>query len=86
MTLSSLEFVTKSFPRESIAIPTGVFPVVAKILDTPVGVIFDTVPLLVLMVYMFPAGSRTISFGLHPVVPRMLCTPRGVIFMTVLFV
>ena len=63
--------------------PTGLLPVVAKILDTPVGVIFDTVPLLVLVVYIFPAASTTTSNGSHPVVTKVLTTPVGVIFDTV---
>ena len=67
-------------PVESITIPVGDVPVVAKVLTTPAGVILATVPRDSIATNRFPVGSITILRGFHPVVASVVETPRGVIF------
>ena len=60
-------------PAESIAIAPGygLTPVTSRIVEKPLGVIFDTLFALLLAVYTLPAESTTIARGLSPVVPRI---------------
>ena len=61
-------------PAESTAIPPGLDPVVPRIVETPFGVIFDTLFVPELAVYTLPAESTTIARGSvsTPVSPRIV--------------
>jgi hypothetical protein len=60
-----------------MVMPTGVAPVVPSIVETPAGVILET-----LAVYTFPAESMVIPHGPAPVVPNIVETLAGVILET----
>jgi hypothetical protein len=62
-----------SFVAELSRLPT--------IVDSPLGVIFEILPLPELVVYTFPAPSTTIPLGPSPVITGMLATPAK-IFVT----
>ena len=52
------------------------------VVETPLGVIFDTVFANSLAVYTLPAESTAIARGPVPVVPKIVETPSGVIYDT----
>ena len=66
----------------STAIERGLEPVLARISDTPAGVILETLFERLLGVYTLPAASTAIAYGSEPVVPRIVDTPAGVILET----
>ena len=51
-------------------------------MDTPAGVILETLSELLFVVYILPSPSIVMPYGLVPVVPRIVETPAGVILET----
>ena len=77
-TLFEPRFAVYTLPEESTTIPTGLVPVVPRIVETP-PVILETSFKPWLAVYTLPVTSTTIPAGLVPVAPRIEASPAAVI-------